>query len=71
QSDPFWDLGTRISYNTRLNNSGVQVFAGVKNIFNSYQKDFDSGIERDPGYLYGPMLPRTIYFGLRIGNLLQ
>jgi len=44
--------------------------AGVKNIFNSYQSDFDSGIDRDPAYIYGPNTPRTIYFGIRIGSLL-
>jgi outer membrane receptor for ferrienterochelin and colicins len=48
----------------------MQMFVGMKNIFNSYQGDFDSGINRDPGYLYGPSLPRTIYFGIKIGNLL-
>jgi TonB dependent receptor. len=48
----------------------VEWFAGMKNIFNSYQKDFDKGIERDPSYIYGPSLPRTVFLGLRIGNLL-
>jgi outer membrane receptor for ferrienterochelin and colicins len=71
ESNPFLDMGARVSYNTRLNNSGVQLFAGVKNMLNSYQKDFDTGMDRDPGYLYGPMMPRTIYFGVRVGNLLR
>ncbi len=71
ESNIFIDMGTRISYDTRLNNSGVQIFAGVKNMFNSFQKDLDTGINRDPGYLYGPMLPRTIFFGVRIGNMLR
>ncbi len=39
-----------------------------KNIFNSYQSDFDMGINRDPGYIYGPGSPRTIYFGLKLGS---
>jgi outer membrane receptor for ferrienterochelin and colicins len=51
-----------------LNGASIQIYAGVKNILNSYQDDFDRGIDRDPGYVYGPMLPRTIYVGLRIGN---
>ena len=33
--------------------------------------DFDNGIERDPGYVYGPMNPRTVYFGLKIGNFVK
>jgi outer membrane receptor for ferrienterochelin and colicins len=42
-------------------------FAGVHNLFNSFQSDFDRGMERDAGYVYGPMRPRTIFFGLRVG----
>ncbi|HDQ16291.1 MAG TPA: TonB-dependent receptor, partial [Bacteroidetes bacterium] len=70
ESKPFYDAGVKISYTVRLNGAKLQLFAGLKNIFNSYQNDFDFGIERDPGYIYGPMQPRTIYFGLRFGNLL-
>jgi len=43
----------------------------MKNIFNSYQSDFDSGINRDPSYIYGPVSPRTIYLGIRFGNMLE
>lgn len=71
ESDPFWDMGARLSYNTKIKSSGVQIFAGMKNIFNSYQSDLDSGEMRDPGYFYGPVLPRTIYFGIRVGNMLR
>jgi outer membrane receptor for ferrienterochelin and colicins len=70
ESTPFFDMGTRISYRGNINNTGFEIFTGVKNIFNSYQNDFDISADRDPGYMYGPNLPRTIYFGVRIGNLL-
>jgi len=43
----------------------------MKNIFNSCQNDFGKGVRRDPGYVYGPLLPRTIYVGLKIGNALD
>jgi outer membrane receptor for ferrienterochelin and colicins len=69
-TDSFFDLGVKLSYTKKLNGASVQLFAGVKNIFNSYQSDFDSGIERDPAYMYGPLAPRTVYFGLKFGNLL-
>jgi outer membrane receptor for ferrienterochelin and colicins len=49
----------------------LKIFAGVKNIFNAYQQDFDQGIDRDPGYVYGPALPRSYNFGLEIGNILD
>ena len=37
---------------------------GIQNIFNAYQKDFDKGVQRDAGYIYGPSRPRTLFFGL-------
>lgn len=70
KSDPFFDLGAKLSYDFKLNNVTIQAFGGVKNIFNSYQSDLDIGSERDPGYVYGPSLPRTVYFGIKFGNLL-
>lgn len=69
-SEPFFDAGVKIRYTIPVDDSGVQLYGGVKNIFNSYQDDFDSGIDRDPGYVYGPMLPRTFYVGVKLGNLL-
>ena len=32
----------------------------------NFQNDFDKGVERDSGYMYGPMMPRSLYFGLKI-----
>lgn len=71
ESDIFIDLGAKIRYTIKLNGASMQLFAGVKNILNSYQGDFDHGIDKDPGYVYGPMNPRTIYIGLKIGNMLD
>ncbi|WP_262713540.1 TonB-dependent receptor [Pedobacter aquae] len=42
---------------------------GVQNIFNSFQKDFDTGPTRDSGYVYGPARPRTFYLGLKFKSL--
>jgi len=67
-SENFFDLGSKISKNIKLNGTTLQMYLGIKNIFNSYQSDFDTGINRDPGYIYGPVSPRTIYFGIKIGN---
>ena len=69
-SDPFFDLGLKIKHNIKLNGASLQIFGGIKNIFNSYQKDFDIGLERDPAYIYGPTAPRTLYFGIKLGNML-
>ncbi len=71
ESKTFFDLGFKVRYNIKLNGATLQLFTGIKNTFNSYQSDFDRGIDRDPGYVYGPMNPRTIYVGLKVGNFLR
>jgi outer membrane receptor for ferrienterochelin and colicins len=45
----------------------IQTTLGVQNLINSFQSDFDTGIERDAGYIYGPLRPRTVFFGLKFG----
>jgi len=49
--------------------TAVQFYAGVKNVFNRIQKDYDRGVYRDASYVYGPSQHRTINFGIRFGNL--
>lgn len=71
ESGRFFDLGIKVYYDIRLNGTTLQIFTGMKNIFNSYQNDFDTGIDRDPGYIYGPVNPRTFYFGIKFGNFLD
>lgn len=34
---------------------------GVKNLLDSRQDDLESGVDRDPYYLYGPRTPRTVF----------
>ena len=70
-SPSFFDGGVKAAYNIRITDHlKMECNAGVRNIFNSFQKDFDTGIDRDPAYIYGPGTPRTIYFGIRLGGLL-
>jgi outer membrane receptor for ferrienterochelin and colicins len=69
-SDPFFDMGFRVAYTFSLSKKiQLELHTGVKNIFNSIQQDLDIGVYRDPGYIYGPGYARTVYFGLRVGNL--
>lgn len=44
----------------------LEIQFGIQNIFNSYQSDFDQGINRDAGYVYGPGRPRTFYTGIKV-----
>ena len=71
KTDNFFDTGLKLKYTVKINGASLQCFGGIKNIFNSYQSDFDLGPDRDPAYMYGPVSPRTIYFGLKFGNLLD
>ncbi len=63
----FFDLGIKVTRDFRiLNSTDLQINAGVKNIFNAFQKDFDKGAERDSKYIYGPNDPRTIVVGMKL-----
>lgn len=63
----FFDMGLKLSYDFKVSRAfGLQVNGGLKNIFNSYQNDFDKGPDRDAGYIYGPSLPRTWFLGVKL-----
>ena len=62
----FFDLNLKVAYDIQLKgNTTLQVNAGVQNILNSFQKDFDEGNKRDGGYIYGPSTPRSYFAGLK------
>ena len=62
----FFDLGTKITYDLRLfSKTNLQLYCGVNNLFNAFQSDYDFGPDRDSGYIYGPTILRSGYFGLK------
>ena len=62
----FFDLGAKITYDLRLfSKSNVQLYCGINNLFNAFQSDYDFGPDRDSGYIYGPTIPRSGYFGVK------
>lgn len=66
-SPHFFDMNLVASYDFKIKDDLMfQIGGGIKNIFNSYQKDFDQGIDRDAGYIYGPIQPRTVYISLKL-----
>ena len=63
----FVDMSLKLAYDFPLLTSGtLQINAGIQNIFDSYQSDFDKGGSRDAGYVYGPALPRSYFVGCKI-----
>lgn len=71
KTNSFLEVGFRISkaWEIAKIDSAIELFSGVKNLFDSYQDDFDTGKNRDSNYVYGPALPRTFLFGLRLKSL--
>lgn len=70
-SPSFVDVGLRLGHTFELskNDTGLELFGGVKNMFDSYQNDFDISKNRDSNYIYGPNLPRTFFLGLRVKSI--
>lgn len=63
----FFDTNIKLNYDIAiLGNYVLQLNCGVQNLFQSYQKDFDKGAERDAGYIYGPGIPRSWFAGLKL-----
>lgn len=62
----FFNANLKVAYDFDLSSElTLQLHAGVQNIFNAYQTDFDQGPNRDSGYIYGPSLPRSFFFGVK------
>ncbi|WP_086947985.1 TonB-dependent receptor [Sphingobacterium sp. JB170] len=69
KSPDFMELNLRFGYVFAVKNDfNIELFAGVQNMFNAFQKDFDTGPLRDSDYVYGPTKPRTFTFGIKIGH---
>ncbi|WP_340111542.1 TonB-dependent receptor [Maribellus mangrovi] len=70
KSPSFMETNLKVAYRFDLQriDSSIELFGGVSNLFNAYQDDFDSGKNRDSGYIYGPSKPRTLYFGIKLFN---
>lgn len=60
-------MNWKVAYNIPIYKSiNMELNAGVQNIFNAYQKDFDKGPERASSYIYGPALPRSYFAGAKM-----
>lgn len=67
ETPSFFDANLKVSKDFNIfQGVKLQLNGGLMNIFNSFQKDFDTGADRDSGYIYGPMLPRSFYFGVKV-----
>ncbi|NRB82990.1 MAG: TonB-dependent receptor [Winogradskyella sp.] len=70
ESDSFFDLNLNAETHFDVSEEfQLTLNVGVKNAFNSFQDDFESGPTRDSDYIYGPALPRTFFIGIKIGKM--
>lgn len=64
-TSPFLVVNSKLNRPVPITSSyDIILFAGIDNLFNSYQPDLDKGMSRDSGYVYGPEKPRSFYAGL-------
>lgn len=67
RTQSFFDASLKFAYCFKIfKKIDIDVTAGITNIFNSYQRDFDLGAQRDSGYIYGPSIPRSFTCGLSL-----
>lgn len=67
KTSPFFELGWKVAYEIPFyKGTNLEVSAGIQNIFNAYQDDFDKGAERVSSYIYGPALPRSYFAGAKL-----
>lgn len=64
-SPSFFTVDLNVSKDFKIGDSELTVTAGVKNLFNDYQDDLDTGPDRDAGYVYGPRFPRRFHIGCK------
>ncbi|MEL6653671.1 MAG: TonB-dependent receptor, partial [Bacteroidota bacterium] len=70
ESDPFFDVNLKLSYHLDVSDDFyLELSGGARNLFNSFQPEFDSGPERDSDFIYGPAAPRSFFIAVKIGNL--
>ena len=70
ESDAFFDLNLNAEFHFDMSEDfQLTLNAGVKNMFNSIQDDFEVGPTRDSDYVYGPAMPRTLFIGIKIGKM--
>lgn len=67
KTSDFFDMNIKLAYEIPLyKDMKLEVNAGVQNIFEAYQSDFDQGPNRDSSYIYGPATPRSYFAGIKI-----
>ena len=67
ETKPFDEINLRVSRFIRADDlsSVIECSAGVRNLLNAWQDDFDRGKYRDSNYIYGPAQPRSLFVAVK------
>lgn len=67
-SKPFSEFSLNLGYTIqpKKQQSAIELYGGVRNLFNAFQDEFDIGKNRDSNFVFGPALPRTFYIGVKL-----
>lgn len=65
----FLDIGLRAEHALHIHKfeQTVRIGAGIQNLFDSYQSNFDTTKYRDSNFIYGPSRPRTVFVDVKWG----
>jgi outer membrane receptor for ferrienterochelin and colicins len=68
ETKSFSEFNCKVSYTLCLSKfkHDIELFAGMKNLLNDYQNDFDLGKNRDSNYIYGSSMPRSFFIGIKL-----
>lgn len=66
ETSTFADLHLKVSYQI-FSQPNLELGFTVGNLLNSFQNDFDRGMNSDAGYIYGPTRPRYFALNLKAG----
>jgi outer membrane receptor for ferrienterochelin and colicins len=62
----FSDVSIKLGYQFPIfSDTTLEIYSGIKNVFNSYQETFDIGKNRDSNFVFGPAQPKTFFVGLK------
>lgn len=64
----FFDMNLKATYTLLFQGVFIKFCIGMFNVLNSYQRDFDKGVYRDAGYIYGPGMPRSFFVTITLTN---
>ncbi|WP_083912897.1 TonB-dependent receptor plug domain-containing protein [Rubritalea marina] len=60
----FFNVDIGVSRDFLVGDGELTTTLGIKNLFDDYQSDLESGAFRDASYIYGPAFPRTFFGSL-------